>query len=50
LLPGLDFFLQQRLGIPVRVASDPQRTVVRGAAICAEHLHRWRNALEADAA
>ena len=50
LLPGIEVLLQQRLGISVRVASDPQRTVVRGAAICAEHLDRWRSALEADAA
>jgi hypothetical protein len=34
----------------VRAAADPQRTVVRGAAICAEHLDRWRHGLDAEAA
>lgn len=50
LLPGLDVFFQERLGIPVRITADPQRTVIRGAMICAEHLDRWRHTLEADAA
>ena len=45
LLPGLDLFFQERLGIPVRVPHEPQRVVVRGAAICAEHLDRWRDTL-----
>lgn len=46
LLPGIDLFFQERLGIPVRIPSDPQRTVVRGAAICAEHLDRWQHAFD----
>ena len=46
LLPGLDQFFHERLGIPVRIAQDPQRTVIRGAAICAEHLDRWRDSLD----
>lgn len=49
-LPGLELFFRQRLGIPVRVMPDPQRVVVRGAAICAEHLDRWRHALGREAA
>jgi len=49
-LPGIDLFFQQRLGIPARAATDPRRTVVRGAAICAEHLNRWRQGIEAEAA
>lgn len=48
LLSGLDLFFQERLGVPVRIAADPQRTVIRGATICAEHLDRWRDALDAD--
>ena len=46
LLPGLPLFFQEQLGIPVRVANDPQRTVVRGAAICLEHLSQWKDSLE----
>lgn len=49
LLRGLDLFLQEQLGIPVRVAADPQRAVVRGAAICVEHLDQWKATLEAGA-
>ncbi|MCX7392698.1 MAG: rod shape-determining protein [Planctomycetales bacterium] len=46
LLPGLDLYFREQLGIPVRVASDPQRAVVRGAAICVEHLDQWKESLE----
>ena len=46
LLPGLPLFFQEQLGIPVRVAKDPLRTVVRGAAICIEHLSQWKDSLE----
>jgi len=46
LLPGLDHFFREQLGIPVRVASDPQRAVVRGTAICVEHLAQWKESLE----
>ncbi len=48
LLPGIDLFFQERLGIPVRVPHEPQRVAVRGAAICAEHLDRWRDTLEGE--
>lgn len=46
LLPGLDLFFREQLGIPVRIAADPQRTVVRGTAICVEHLKEWKDSLE----
>ena len=46
LLPGLPQFFQEQLGIPVRVANDPLRTVVLGAAICIEHLSQWKDSLE----
>ena len=46
LLRGLDQLLSEQLGIPVRAASDPLTTVVRGAAICLEHLPQWRATLE----
>ncbi|WP_029246782.1 rod shape-determining protein [Schlesneria paludicola] len=46
LLPGLSLLFQEQLGIPVRVAKDPLRAVVRGAAICIEHLAQWKDGLE----
>lgn len=46
LLRGLDLFLQEQLGIPVRVDPDPMTTVARGTAICLEHLSHWKARLE----
>jgi len=46
LLRGIDRFFSEELNIPVRVAPDPQTVVVRGAAICLDHLAHWRDALE----
>lgn len=48
LLPGMELFFAERLGIPVRIPHEPQRVTVKGAAICAEHLDRWREALQAE--
>ncbi|MBA4030506.1 MAG: rod shape-determining protein [Planctomyces sp.] len=45
LLPGLDDFFSEQLAIPVLVAEDPDRTVVRGLAICSEHLNQWQSSL-----
>lgn len=36
LLRGLDERLQRELGVPVRVAEDPARAVIRGAGACVE--------------
>jgi rod shape-determining protein MreB len=47
LLRGLDLLMNEQLGIPVRVTDDPLRTVVRGTAICLEHLAQWRDSLDA---
>ncbi len=47
LLRGLDQLMNEQLGIPVRVADDPLRTVARGTAICLEHLSQWRSSLDA---
>ena len=47
LLRGLDLLMNEQLGIPVRVTEDPLRTVVRGTAICLEHLAQWRDSLDA---
>ncbi len=47
LLPGLDLFFQEQLGIPARRAADPPRTVVQGLTICVEHLAQWKTSLDA---
>ncbi|MBT6156622.1 MAG: rod shape-determining protein [Planctomycetaceae bacterium] len=47
LLRGLDLLMNEQLGIPVRVTEDPLTTVVRGTAICLEHLAQWRDSLDA---
>ncbi|MBN1909057.1 MAG: rod shape-determining protein [Pirellulales bacterium] len=44
--PGLDRYLAEHTGLPVRVADQPQTTVATGALVCLEHLDRWRAALE----
>jgi rod shape-determining protein MreB and related proteins len=46
LLRGLPTYMNEQLGIPVRVAEDPLTTVARGTAICLEHLSHWRDSLE----
>jgi len=46
MLRGLDRFLSEQTGMPVRLAPDPLTAVVRGAAICLEQLDRWRTMLE----
>jgi rod shape-determining protein MreB len=46
LLRGLERFIEERTGIPTRVASDPLTTCARGTLICLEHLDKWRSALE----
>ena len=46
LLRGIDAFLNEQLGIPVRVAENPLVTVARGTAICLEHLTQWRDSLD----
>jgi rod shape-determining protein MreB len=38
LLPGLDERLRHELGVPVRVAEDPLRAVVRGSGRCVEEF------------
>jgi rod shape-determining protein MreB len=45
-LTGLDLLLQEQLGIPVRRADHPRHASILGAAICAEHLRRFRDSLE----
>ena len=46
LLRGIDRFLAQHLGIPVRVSESPRTTVTRGALICLDHLDQWSDRLD----
>jgi rod shape-determining protein MreB len=46
LLRGIDRFLAEQTGMPVRVASEPASAVARGAMVCMEHFDRWRPALQ----
>jgi rod shape-determining protein MreB len=46
LLRGIDRFLADRTGIPVRVCAEPLAAVARGALVCMEHFDRWRPSLE----
>ena len=46
LLRGIDRYLSQHLGIPVRVADSPRTVVTRGAMICLDHLDRWKTGLD----
>lgn len=46
LIRGVDRFLNQQLGIPVRIAESPRTTVTRGAMICLDHLEQWRSRLD----
>ncbi|CAK9109764.1 Cell shape-determining protein MreB [Durusdinium trenchii] len=50
LLRGMDRFMQEYLGIPVRVDHDPRTTVARGTAICLEHLQNWQRRFETEGA
>jgi rod shape-determining protein MreB len=46
LTPGIDRFIAEQTGLPVRVAPEPLCAVATGALVCLEHLDRWRSALE----
>jgi rod shape-determining protein MreB len=46
LLRGLAEYMNEQLGIPVRVAESPLTTVARGTSICLEHLSQWRDSLD----
>jgi rod shape-determining protein MreB len=45
-LRGIDRYLSDALGIPVRVAEQPRLTVARGVMICLDHLEQWQNRFE----
>ena len=46
LLRGIDRFIAEQTGLPVRVTAEPLCAVARGALICLEHLDQWRPTLE----
>jgi rod shape-determining protein MreB len=46
LLRGLDRFLAERTGVPVRLDQQPLATVARGLLICLEHQRQWASAME----
>lgn len=46
LLRGIDRFIAEQTGLPIRVAPDPLCTVAKGTLICLEHLEQWRPTLE----
>ena len=43
---GIDRFIADEIGLPIRVASEPLCAVATGMLICLEHLDRWRSDLE----
>ncbi|MEA1950022.1 MAG: rod shape-determining protein [Planctomycetota bacterium] len=46
LLRGLERFISEQTGLPVRVAAEGRNAVAKGALVCLEHLDRWRPALQ----
>ncbi|MCA9063373.1 MAG: rod shape-determining protein [Planctomycetaceae bacterium] len=46
LLRGIDRYLSQHLGIPVRITDSPRTTVTRGTMICLDHLEKWQSGLD----
>ena len=46
LLPGLDRYLTEHTGLPIRRALDPRTAVVEGLLIALEQFDRWRPSLQ----
>ena len=46
MLRGIDRYLNQHLGIPIRIVDSPRTTVTRGAMICLDHLDQWQDRLD----
>lgn len=46
LLDGFDRYLADATGLPVRLAAEPQKTVLTGALVCLENLGRWKTSLQ----
>jgi rod shape-determining protein MreB len=47
LLRGMDRYLAEQTGLPVRVGADPLTAVARGTQLCVEHFSQWRSWLHA---
>lgn len=43
---GIDQFIGEQTGLPVRIAPEPLSAVAKGTLICLEHIDRWRPSLE----
>jgi rod shape-determining protein MreB len=46
LLRGMARLLEERTGLPTRLADDPQSAVLRGALVCLSQLNQWRGTVE----
>lgn len=46
MLRGLDHYLTERTGLPVRVAPNPDEAVITGVLRCLQNLPLWRSSLE----
>jgi len=46
LLRGIDRFLNEQTGLPVRIAAEPLLAVAQGLLICMEHFSQWRRWLQ----
>ena len=46
LLRGIDRYLNQHLGVPIRITESPRTTVTRGVMICLDHLNQWQDRLD----
>lgn len=47
-LRGMDSYLSEHLGVPVRTDAEPTTTVARGTAICLEHLQHWQRRFQTE--
>ncbi len=45
-LAGLSRYFEERIGLPARVAAEPQRAVIRGLLIATENIDRWRRLMK----
>ncbi len=46
LLPGIDRYLHEQTGLPVRRSAEPRATTVKGLLVALQQRERWRRAIE----
>lgn len=46
LLPGIDRYMHEKTGLPVRRSPEPRATVVKGLLIALQQRERWRRVIE----